>query len=322
MSDGLLYLSNAAVESVALDPGEIVDAVARAFAAKAGGGARIGAKAVVPVGTGHSFHTMLGTLAEAGLAGMKWFGVVPDNPSRGLPNVASVIVLSDIATGLPVAILDGTWITALRTAAMSAVAARHLAHPEAETAAFVGCGVQAHSHATMLRHVLPRLRRATVLGRSAERRDGFAGVLRDSGWEVRLAEGINDVLADADIAVTTVPEMPGGAPFLDAALLPAPAFVAAVDLGRSWLPSSYKAFALVATDDVEQSRALVAQGRLKSPPDFAADLPSLASGAYTGGVPDGRVFFVFSGHVLGDLALAAALYRRARERGLGVELPR
>jgi alanine dehydrogenase len=139
---------------------------------------------------------------------------------------------------------------------------------------------------------------------------------------VRLAAGPADVLAGADIAVSTVPEHPGWTAFLDPALLPPHAFVAAVDLGRSWLPERYGEFALIATDDIAQSRALVAEGRLKSPPDFTTDLAALASGAYRGGPPSGRTFFVFSGHVLGDLAIAAALYRQALEQGIGTRLPR
>jgi alanine dehydrogenase len=322
VADTLLYLSSGDIAAIGLGPGELIEAVERVFAAQAAGTARPGPKAVVPVATGHSFHAMPGSLAEAGLAGMKFFGVVPGNPARGLPNVCSLVVLSDIANGLPVCVMDGGWITAVRTAAMTAVAARRLARPDSETAAFVGCGVQAHSHARLLRHVLPGLRRATVLGRSPMRRDGFVAALREEGWDVRLADGPGDVLTGADVVVSTVPEAPGSAPFLDAAKLSAQAFVAAVDLGRSWLPAGYGEFALVATDDIAQSRGLVAEGRLKSPPDFAADLASLASGGYGGGVPAGRIFFVFSGHVLGDLAVAAALYHQAVEQGIGTMLPR
>ncbi|HTQ33875.1 MAG TPA: hypothetical protein VMI30_06865 [Stellaceae bacterium] len=181
--------------------------------------------------------------------------------------------------------------------------------------------MQAHSHAYLLRAVLPQLRRGVVLGRSAERRDAFADALRDMGWEVRLATGADDVLDGADIAVSTVPEYPGWTAFLDPSRLPAHAFAAGVDLGRSWLPAKYEEFAVIATDDIAQSRALVAEGRLKAPPDFAADLAMLASGAHDD-LPPGRVFFVFSGHVLGDLAVAAALYRRAVAQGIGMKLPR
>jgi ornithine cyclodeaminase/alanine dehydrogenase len=321
MTESLLYLSSRDIEKIGLGPAELVEAIERVFAAQAKGAARPGPKAVVPVAIGHSFHAMPGTIAAEGLAGMKFFGVVPDNPARGLPNVCSLVALSDIATALPLCIMDGGWITGVRTAAMTTVAAKYLAHPDSETAAFIGCGVQARAHAQLLRQVLPELRRAAVLGRGAARRDAFVCELQAAGWEVWLASDPDDVLAGADVAVSTVPEQPGWTAFLDPALLPPHGFAAGVDLGRSWLPSGYTEFAVVATDDSTQSRALVAEGRLKAPPDFTADLAALTSGAYAER-PRGRTFFVFSGHVLGDLAVAAALYRRALELGIGVKLDR
>jgi alanine dehydrogenase len=172
-----------------------------------------------------------------------------------------------------------------------------------------------------LREVLPGLRHAAVLGRSPVRRDAFVRELQAAGWDVRLAADAEDVLTEADIAVSTVPEYDGWTAFLDPALLPKSGFAVGVDLGRSWLPAKYGEFAVVATDDIAQSRGLVAEGRLKAPPAFDTDLAALASDAYTDR-PPGRVFFVFSGHVLGDLAVAAALYRRAVERGIGIALPR
>jgi alanine dehydrogenase len=220
MTESLLYLSSRDIEKIGLGPAELVDAVERVFAAQAGGAARPGPKAVVPVAVGHSFHAMPGTIAADGLAGMKFFGVVPDNAERGLPNVCSLVALSDIANALPLCIMDGGWITGVRTAAMTAVAARHLAHPDSETAAFIGYGVQARAHARLLRQALPRLQRAAVLGRGASRRDAFVRELQEAGWEVRLASGPDNVLAEADVAVSTVPEHPGWAAFLDPALLP------------------------------------------------------------------------------------------------------
>lgn len=319
----LLYLSRADVEAAAPPAGEIIGAVERAFAALAGGRARVGSKGRVPIATGYFFQSLVGTLDESGLAGTKWFGVSPDNPARGLPNVSALIVLNDLATGLPVAVIDGNWITGARTAAVSAAAAKRLAVAEAETCAFIGCGVQARSHAAYLRQVRPGLNRAAVLGRGAASRDAFAGWLRDQGWQVRLATDAEDVLARADIAVSTVPEYEGWRAFLDPARLKPGALAIGVDLGRSWLPSGYVAFDLIATDDAEESRGLVAQDRLKAPAEFGADLGLMLTGRHPGRRRVGeRIWFVFAGHALGDLAAAAAVYQRAAAMGLGTKLPR
>jgi len=319
----LLYLSRAEVEAAAPGPGEILAAVERAFAALAAGTARVGNKGRVQLGTGYFFQSLVGTLDESGFAGTKWFGVSPDNPARGLPNVSALIVLNDLATGLPIAVVDGNWITGARTAAVSAAAAKRLAVPDASTCAFIGCGVQARSHAVYLRHVRPGLKRAAVLGRGAASRDAFAAWLQAEGWEVRLAADAEDVLADADIAVSTVPEYEGWRAFLDPARLQPGALAIGVDLGRSWLPSGYAAFDLVATDDSAESRGLVAQNRLKAPAEFGADLGMMLTGKHPGRRrPEERIWFVFAGHVLGDLAVASAVYQRAAALGIGTRLLR
>src|SRR5947209_7622013 len=220
----LLYLSREAVEAAGLEPAETIAAIERAFAARGAGTAQVGPKGRVSIGVGHFFQTMLGTLDEPAVAGMKWFGVVPDNPARGLPNVCALIVLSDIATGLPLAVLEGNAITGARTAAISAAAAKRLAPPDAASAAFIGCGTQARSHAVFLRHVLPRLRRAVLLGRGRASRDGFAAELRAASWEVRIADSADAALDGAEIVVSSVPEYAGLRPFLDPARLMPGAF--------------------------------------------------------------------------------------------------
>jgi len=321
--DGLLYLSREAALAAGLTPAEGIAAIERVFAAHHEGRVTVGPKARVPVAEGHFFQAMPGMVDSPAYAGMKWFSVVPENPARGLPNVSGLIVLADVATGQTAAIVHAVEVTALRTAAMTAAAAKRLAPRDAETAAFIGCGAQARSHAAYLREIRPGLRRAALLGRGKESRDTFARHLRDTGWEVRIATDGDDVLKDARIAVSTVPEYPGWRAFLDARLLMPGAFAAAVDLGRSWMPEGRGAFDLVATDDAEQSRALVDDGKLKAPREFDADLAALASGAHPGRrKTDERVLFVFAGHVLGDLAVAAAIYRRALAKGLGIRLPR
>src|SRR5690349_21727787 len=103
----LLYLSRGDVEAAGLGPAELIAAVEQAFAALAAGKARVGSKGRVPIATGHFFQSLTGTLDESGplygrLAGTKWFGVSPDNPARGLPNVSALIALNALETGLPV----------------------------------------------------------------------------------------------------------------------------------------------------------------------------------------------------------------------------
>jgi ornithine cyclodeaminase len=103
--------------------------------------------------------------------------VFPRNPASGPPSHQAVVLVFDAGTGSPRAVMDGTYITAMRTAAGSALATRLLARPDADVLAIVGTGVQARSHALAIPHVRP-VREVRVFG-------------RDEGAARRLAEAIS-----------------------------------------------------------------------------------------------------------------------------------
>ncbi|GLW99779.1 ornithine cyclodeaminase family protein [Microtetraspora sp. NBRC 16547] len=107
-------------------------------------------------------------------AGVKVATVAPDNPARGLPRIQALYLLLDAATLSPIATMDGTALTSLRTPAVSALAVRHLASPDARSLVVFGSGPQAWGHVTALREVCP-VERVTV-------------VARDPGGAARLAE--------------------------------------------------------------------------------------------------------------------------------------
>ena len=118
-------------------------------------------------------------------------------------------------------------------------------------------------------------------------------------------------MADQDLVVTTVPNgLPQ--PFLDATWLAEGAFVAAVDLGRSWLRPGLSAFARVVTDERGQAAELAREGHLVSGGPYEADLADIASGrARRPGNDAGRTLFAFSGHGAADLAGAILVYEAA-----------
>jgi ornithine cyclodeaminase/alanine dehydrogenase len=122
-----------------------VPAVEAAFAAHARGEAQMPPKVYVTLPEiGGDFRAMPATLG--GSAGVKWVNSHPANPAKhGLPAVMGVYVLSDPETALPLAIMDATWLTAVRTGAAAAVASKYLAKKPVRSIGFVGCGVQART---------------------------------------------------------------------------------------------------------------------------------------------------------------------------------
>ena len=129
-------------------------------------------------------NCMPATIRSAGLAGVKWVSVFPENPSRhGLPNVGGLMVLSEIKTGMPVAVMDAGYLTAIRTAAVDALAARFLAPEGASTLALVGTGEQARFHAKLLSGTLDTIGEIRVSGRTPEHAAALAGDLRADGLD-------------------------------------------------------------------------------------------------------------------------------------------
>ena len=138
----LLYLSRGDVEAVGLSMAEIIEALEAAFHEKGEGRVEMPPKPGIHPGGGDNFiHAMPAYIPALHSAGVKWVSGFPENTQRGLPYVSGLLILNDIETGLPLAVMDCGWITAMRTGAATAVAAKYLARADSATAGILACGV-------------------------------------------------------------------------------------------------------------------------------------------------------------------------------------
>ena len=137
--------------------------------------------------------------------GVKLVTLTPSNAQRGLPFIHAIYALFDGQTQAPLALLDGAALTALRTAAVSGLATRHLARPEARVLVVFGAGVQARSHVEAMRAVRP-VERVTVVSRSTATAEALASEIQDPGVETTV--GTPDAVVDAELVCTctTSPE--------------------------------------------------------------------------------------------------------------------
>lgn len=308
----LLYLSAHDVEACGLATAEVEAAIEAMFEAKARGSASMKPKLSLPAPAGALFLGSPGALCDPPLAGIKWVGV-GDNQARGLPHIMGTILLSDGATGMPVAVIDAAWITGVRTAAITAVAAKRLARPDSATIAFIACGLQARTHLAALRPHFP-LKRMIAYSRRRSIADVFAQDVEASGLETSVTEDPREAVQAADIVVTTTPVVPRTPPFLDAGWLRPGAFAAMVDLGFSWHPEPLRALDLVVTDDLSQAGS----EHLVYPEPYAGEIADLVAGALAGRQHgQQRTALVFAGIGLADVAVAAAIYQRALTREIG-----
>jgi ornithine cyclodeaminase/alanine dehydrogenase len=154
LGQDILYLCDADVRAANLSLAEVEAAVEAAFSAKAAGRAVMKPKLSLHAPDGALFLASAGVLGAPAYGGVKWVGVANVQKS-GLPHIAGTVLLNDAETGMPVAILDARWITGVRTAAITAVAARRLARPGSAHIGFIACGVQARAHLAALRRHFP-----------------------------------------------------------------------------------------------------------------------------------------------------------------------
>ncbi len=324
MPADILYLSETDVTAVLPTPDEARRAVIDAFTALHAGRATTKPKLALPLGPGHVFQAMAAADADAGVGGIKWLGMAPADRQKGGPTIHAVILVNDRETGALSAILDGNAITGLRTAAMSAAAASFLARPDSHSIGFVGAGLQARTHLEAMRALFPSLTRATCYSRTIRSAEAFAALARDTGLDARAASEPAEAIRDHDIVVTTVPMAAGFEPFLDPAWIAPGAFVAAVDVGRSWLPKTLHTLDIKATDNHTQSAENAPISEHLGPfGSYDCDLADLCAGARPGRRrADERALFLFRGLAPADIAVAAKVLEKAIEAGVGTRLPR
>ncbi len=166
-------LDEAAVASL-LRMEDLVDLMARTLADFSSGRARQPVRTVLPIAEHDALVAVMpGYLPTSGALAVKVVTLAPGNAGRGMPTHLATVLLLDPATGALLAILDGRLITEMRTAAVSAAAARALAPPDAAVLALLGSGVQARSHLEAFRLVRP-LARVRVWSPTAANREAFA----------------------------------------------------------------------------------------------------------------------------------------------------
>ncbi|HZP77792.1 MAG TPA: ornithine cyclodeaminase family protein [Pseudolabrys sp.] len=320
MSEGadILYLNADDVLGCAVTPAEMNAAVEQAFLASACGEARTRPALSMMAGPGASFRAKGAVLGTMGYAAVKWYGYFPQNTARGRAEYCPLILLNETRAGFPVAMIEATWITAVRTAAIVGVGARWLASGEAQRATFVGCGVQARA---ALEALLPgsALTSAVALSRRRESAEAFADFARQLGVETEVSEDPRRALAQSDIVVTSVPRQSPRTGFLDAGWLKPGAFVAMVDYGVSWKAESLAQLNRCFADDAEQAAIRAEHGDVVV--SFAAGLADVIGRAKPGRLaPEERIALLVSGTGLADAAAAALVYERARALGLGQSL--
>jgi len=311
----LLYLSRADVERL-LDVDAMLDALGKAMVVFSSGITSVPPRAGARVGDRGILGAMPGYVPGIALE-VKLVSVFPGNHANGLPSHQGLIAIFDEDTGAPLAVMDGTYITAIRTGGTAAVAARALARKDASILAILGAGVQGHSHL----ETFPRVRDFTEI-RVASRDARKAKELAARHERAVVAGSFEAAVRGADVvACCTDAREP--------------------ILRREWLKAGVHVSSVGGTWGPELDAETIAAGRVfvewrgaatTPPPAGAVELQGLDAAGLTeigevlAGTRPGRhsaeeiTVYKSTGHAVEDAAAARLVYDRAKAEGVGIPL--
>lgn len=326
------FLNAADIDALAISPAEVITAVENVVAAHGRGETVFEPRThLIPNngGIGH-FNILRGhvdTLGERGLSGVKVVGDFVPNYQKGLPSELALMNVYDPATGVPLSIMDATWITEVRTGAMTAVGAKHLARPGSRILGHVGARGTAFANVTMLDSLFP-LEEIRVTSRRPESREAFADRLREAtGTPVRAVATADEAFDGADILVEAS-RLEEPAPLLRTAAVKPGAFVVPYGTVSAVELDLLDVMDKVVVDDWRESqsgrfgalRVHVDTGRL-SEQTLYAQIGEIVSGRKPGRErPGERILFWHRGLSILDVALAHLVLTRAEAADAGTML--
>jgi alanine dehydrogenase len=325
----MLVLSGAEVESV-LDLGALVDALAEAMADFSAGRASMPPRIAARVDERDGFlATMPAYLPSAGALTTKLVSLFPRNTER--PTHHALVCCFDPEDGSPIAVMDGGYLTAARTAAGSVLATRLLARADASAVTIIGTGVEARSHALAFGAHAP-IRAITIAGRDPAKVSDLVADLRAHGLDVHAGRSIREAVASADIVCTTTH---ADRPVVERSWLPPGTHLNSVGFNNAGVGE-------VDTDTVRDAVVVVESREAVLAPEPAgaielqraialgvidaqhirAEIGELVAGTATGRTGPGDLTLYRSvGIAVQDAAAAALVLAAARGRGLGTEVP-
>lgn len=320
----LLYLSRQDVEQLGITRDDVLELTRQALVEHGHQRYEMPAKIGVHPYDNVFYHAMPAYLPGPGIVGMKWIECYPDNPRRfGLPQTTGLLVLNDVESGVPLAVMDSAWLTAMRTPAVTVLAAAAL-HPGATTFGMFGCGVQGKEHVRYAARAMPGLRTVYVYDTKAAAADELiAEVQPEVDLRIVKGESAEAVTKSAEVLSSATVILREPLAVVKDEWVAAGQTILPCDLNTFWDPRTTHRADKYLVDSVEEHELFASMGY------FPDGLPKVTAetGEVLAGVKPGREnadeIIVNSniGMAVCDVAVGHAILDRALKRGIGVRLP-
>jgi ornithine cyclodeaminase len=260
------------------------------------------------------------------VAGIKWIPSNPENPTkRNMPRSNAITILNDPETGFPLAIMDGTAISAMRTGAVVGVGAKYLARADAEVVGLIGSGVINRTQLMALHVALPRIRQVKLFDIAPEKAQAFAAEMGEKlGLEIEIVDSARAAVEDSDVIAPATNVGPEDR-YIQAEWIKEGALLANLSV-NDYTFGAVLACDKIVVDNKKQLNIptailtdMVAENLVD--PDGITELGAIINGKAAGRTNDEeRIFFSPLGMGIEDLINAHRVYHEARRRGIGQEL--
>ena len=317
----VLYLSRKDVENVELSMTEIIAVIDKMFKEKGQGNIEMPPKPGIHTRENAFIHAMAAYVPGLDAAGVKWVSGYPGNQQKGLPYISGLLILNDPDTGIPIAIMDAAWITAKRTGAATAVAAKYLARRNSSTVGIIACGVQGRSNLEALacQFDITSVKAYDKYPEVAKKFSEEMSQMVQS--EIEVVNNPKDAVVDLDIVVTSGPILEHPIPVIEKDWLAEGSFASPVDFDSYWTGAALVQADKLATDDIGQMDYYRDVGYFKTTPQAYADLGEIAAGLKPGRENDSeRTMSINLGIAPDDMVTAKLIYEKAVENGIGIML--
>ena len=318
----ILYLSRTDVEKLNVSMKEVIQAVEEAFRQKAEGYAEVPPKPGIHPQKEAFIHAMPAYLPKMKVAGLKWVSGFPGNPKRGLPYISGLLILNDVETGFPISVMDCTWVTAKRTGAATAVAAKYLARGDSKILGILGCGAQGRSNLEALTVACKHLEEVKAYDISEKNLKRYVTVMTDEhDLKITPVGSARKAVEDSDIVVTAGPILRDPTPVIEASWFKDGGFACPLDFDSYWKPEAMRSIDKFCTDDAQQLEYYRQQGYFAGIPKVYANLSEIVSGEKLGREnPNERIMSMNLGLAIEDMATARLVYEKAKKVGIGTKL--
>lgn len=261
-------------------------------------------------------HAMPAYYRNLGIGGIKWVSGYPSNRELGLPQILGVMITNDMDTGLPTAVMDCRWITAVRTAAVSAVTAKYCALKGSESFGVIGCGVQGRMNLVALKEIIPTLTKAKAYDINPEASKRYKLDLeKETGVEIIPVSSVEEAAKGSDIILTATQRLPK--PLVKNEWFKPGALGMGLEASRAWYGDAILTADKFITDSWDQTVHFHEQGAFPDGmPKLYAELGEVVAGKKKGRENSKeRILAINIGLALEDVIVADYVYKKAERKG-------